>query len=805
MSCPRGPGCYRIRLGVNEETLRSRNENLLQRKGGSTTAANRESARAVITTNKVVARFLDGRSIKGWCLSFNPDKPLLKVESADRSTSHEIKWEDLKALFFVREFEGMNKALDDFVLAQAPHVSSLGQHVQLEFLDGEVIQGYAEGLKKDKRGFFITPLDPESNNVRAFVPQSALRKLTIAPKLGETMVLEGMVHSKDIKTALRKQKEYRETKLGEVIVRVGMTSHREVERALNVQRAVGQKLGRILVQADILSEDDLNKALAVQQEHRRKRLGEILVEMGLATPESVTLALALKYRLPYVDPSLYTLDFDLEDLVGRAIARELKFIPIAKQGGEVTIAIDDPINFRPRDFIQSTLGLKVKEALATPESIQRAIDRWYKKRPSKPAYRRPGPSDRSSKGGQVEDIRSTSHGAEEESIAALLDDILRKAAEKNASDIHLNPEREKTVVSYRIEGVLYPVRTLDIQIHPLLVSRIKIMGNMSVTQRDLPQEGRTRLRIGEKLFDMGVSSLPAISGESVVIRLMEKSGPVPRLKALGFSEADLGLIRNFIGRHQGMILISGPAGSGKSTTLYSCLMEPVFERKHVILIDDKIEHEFSKATQIQLKPQIDLTYANALKQCLKHDPDVIVLGEIRDSETARLAVHAALSGHLLIATISTASASETLGYLLSMGIEPYLIASSVIAIMSQRLVRTICASPGCRQRDASALANLKAAGLSLKPFRGVTFWKGKGCRECRGGYRGRSLIYEIMRMEGPLKGALAERRPAPELQEAARSMGMQPLKDGAFQKAAEGVTTVEEVLALALPDAAGTE
>jgi type IV pilus assembly protein PilB len=614
------------------------------------------------------------------------------------------------------------------------------------------------------------------------------------------MVQEGMVHQRDMGTALQKQEKYRETRLGEVIVDVGMTSPEAVERALNVQRMVGLKLGRILVQADILSEEDLQKCLTLQQKNRNKRLGQILVEMGFATPEAVSLALALKYRLPFVNLSIYPVDYKAAALVKEKVARRLNFIPIGKKEGEITIAIDDPMNFGPRDNLQSILGLRVKEVLTTPEGIQNALSRCYGA--SAPREQTYHPAALRTAGKEVLEEKSSgsAHGADETSVAELLDAILRTAAEKNATDIHLNPERQTTTVTYRIDGVLHPEKVLDTHIHPLVVSRIKIMGNMNVTERNLPQEGRTRLRVGEKLLDVRISSLPAIWGESIVIRLVEKSAPVMKLEELGFFPEDLGLIRTLLNRSQGMILVTGPTGSGKSNTLYSFLQEPVFERKNIITIEDRIEHEISSATQIQIKPQIDLTYANTLRQSLKHDPDVIVLGEMRDPETARMAVHAGLSGHLLLGTLHAPSASEGLSLLLDMGIERYLIASCLIAVINQRLVKKICLGAGCRQEDRGAMKLLTAAGIPLELVKGVTFWKGTGCEECRNGYKGRTLIYEMMLIDGPMKRAVVECKSAKDLQSLARSMGMRTLSEAAFLKAGSGVTTVEQVISLSFSE-----
>jgi type II secretory ATPase GspE/PulE/Tfp pilus assembly ATPase PilB-like protein len=326
------------------------------------------------------------------------------------------------------------------------------------------------------------------------------------------------------------------------------------------------------------------------------------------------------------------------------------------------------------------------------------------------------------------------------------------------------------------------------------------MGNMNISERNLPQEGRTRLRIGEKVFDTRISSLPALWGESLVIRLAEKSAPVMKLDDLGFFPEDLATLRSLLKRPQGIILVSGPGASGKSTTLYSLLQEPEFEKKNIITIEDRIEHEFSNATQIQIKPDIDLTYANTLRQSLKHDPDVILLGEIRDPETARLSVHAGLSGHILLATIQAPSSSEGLRLLLDMGLEPYLVASSLMAIVSQRLVRTICTSPGCRQKDHEATKRLKAAPVPIEFSKGMVFWKGTGCAACRNGYQGRTIIYEIMVIDARIKRALVEGKSGNELATVAKEEGMRPMIETALLKAKEGSTTAEQIIALSLSD-----
>ncbi len=756
--------------------------------------ANPDAGSAVITSNKVVIRFLDGRMMKGRCLSFHQEKPSIKVESIDRSTTYDIKWDGVKAVFFVRKFEGLDMDADDSTQAQASSVSSAGRQVQVEFMDGEVIHGYAEALKTGLRGIFITPLDRRSNNLRIFILKSAVKNVQTAPRLGETMVKEGMLRQEDLSSALEKQQQSRERKLGEVCIQVGLTSAEEVEQALNVQKtAVGQKIGEILIQAGILTREDMEKALSAQKENQSKKLGQILVDMGLATSESITLALALKYRIPYVDLSVYPVDPVAVASVKEELARRLQFVPINKTMDTLIIAIADPINFAAKDYIQSATGLNVKEVLSTPEGIENTINQYFGAPALDDEIRRLSEVVAAEKGETDDKMAELIQQVEEASIVRIVNGIIRMAVARRASDIHINPERRTTVINYRIDGILRQEKVIDEYIHPILISRIKIMGNMNIAERRLPQDGRARLRVGEKLVDLRISSLPTIWGESIVIRVLEKSASVIGLEDLGFFSDDLTVVRSLISRSYGMLLITGPTGSGKSTTVYSLLQEPVFKGKNIITIEDPVEYELPNVNQIQVKPLINLTFAKALRQILRHDPDVIMVGEIRDGETARIAIQAALTGHLLISTLHTNNAPETLSRLMDMGIEPYLISPTVLGIISQRLARTICKSPGCRQEDLKAPESLATAGLAPEEYQGHTFYKGKGCKNCSDGCRGRTIIYELMRINEPIKRAIVEKRSTEEIRRLARANGMRTMAETALLKAKEGITSVEEV------------
>ncbi|WP_456401677.1 GspE/PulE family protein [Persephonella sp.] len=382
-------------------------------------------------------------------------------------------------------------------------------------------------------------------------------------------------------------------------------------------------------------------------------------------------------------------------------------------------------------------------------------------------------------------------------VIQTLNSLFLKAVRSNASDIHFEPYSDKVLVRFRLDGVLHEVTTIPVNAYPQIVSRVKIISKLNVAEKRLPQDGRIKVKIGEKQLDMRVSTLPTVFGERIVIRLLDRSNKLLTLEELGFEKEDLEKYERIIKKPHGLVLVTGPTGSGKSTTLYASLLKLKTPKKNIITIEDPVEYQINGISQIQVNPKIDLTFANGLRSILRQDPDIVMVGEIRDLETAEIAIHASMTGHLVLSTLHTNDAPSAVARLVDMGVEPFLVASSLEGVIAQRLVRKICKS--CKKTykaDEGTLYELKKY-LSDIPD-DLTLYKGEGCEECLGsGYKGRIAIYEIMEIDEEMRTVISKQPESMAVREKALSKGMKPLIIDGFNKVLKGVTTIEEVLQVA--------
>ena len=378
-------------------------------------------------------------------------------------------------------------------------------------------------------------------------------------------------------------------------------------------------------------------------------------------------------------------------------------------------------------------------------------------------------------------------------VVQMLNSLFLRAIRSGASDIHFEPFSDKVLVRFRLDGVLHEISTVPPHMYPQVVSRIKVISKLNVAEKRLPQDGRIKVRIGNKKIDMRVSTLPTVFGERVVIRLLDKSNKLLTLEELGLSEEDLKKYERIISKPHGLVLITGPTGSGKSTTLYASLLKLKTPRKNIITIEDPVEYQIDGISQIQVNPKIDLTFASGLRSILRQDPDIVMVGEIRDRETAEIAVHASLTGHLVLSTLHTNDAPSAVARLVDMGVEPFLVASSIEGIVAQRLVRRICEN--CKERYAPSDKELYEIRKYIQVDNVDFLYRGKGCDECLGtGYRGRTAIYEIMEITEDIRSSISKNPESSELREKAVSNGMKTLIQDGMEKVVKGVTTVEEVL-----------
>jgi len=534
-------------------------------------------------------------------------------------------------------------------------------------------------------------------------------------------------------------------------------------------------------------------------EEQGKPVEECLLEKNYINSEDLGRALAERAGLPFVEKITDPMaDLAILAKIPLKFLRDNTVIPVHVDN-RITILTAKPTNFQSLDEINMLLGGNARYAVATEKVINDAINRYYPLEGSKQmiaAFEKEeelGPEEVDFGAIEEKDIMAM---ASEAPIIKLVNNILFQAAKRGASDIHIEPFEKELEVRYRIDGVLYPVMTPPKRIQGALVSRIKIMANLNIAEKRMPQDGRIDIKVAGRPIDIRVSVLPVIFGERVVMRLLDKSKSFGKLAELGFSDRDYKLIEANIHKPNGIIYVTGPTGSGKTSTLYCILGELNTPDVNIITVEDPVEYQMQGVGQVAVKDKIGLTFAASLRSILRQDPDIIMIGETRDFETAQIAVQAALTGHLVFSTLHTNNAPASITRLLDMGIEPFLIASSVILIMAQRLVRKLC--PHCKQKYVPAIDLLESIGLSHKTAQGITFFQAVGCEECnQTGYKGRIALFEIMSMSPGIAKLTMERLDTSLLRKQAIADGMTLLIDDGIRKIKEGLTTIDEVLSVA--------
>ncbi|MEI8175950.1 MAG: ATPase, T2SS/T4P/T4SS family [Candidatus Omnitrophota bacterium] len=568
------------------------------------------------------------------------------------------------------------------------------------------------------------------------------------------------------------------------------------------------RLGEILVREGLISEVQLEQALAAQRKEALKRpLGEILVSLGFISDENLALALSKKLNLPYLSERNNTLKIEknvgLQQMIPEALARESTLLPYAKTSTVIHVAFSDPLNIVVIDNIRMMTRLDVAAALAPLGDIKKGIDELYGKGSAVKSAMEGvsgGGSESAGNGsadaGAMEDLdpNTLRKTAEEAPLVKLVDLIIMEAINNKASDIHIEIFEKKVCIRYRIDGVLYEIPPPAKQFYLALVSRIKILANLDIAEKRLPQDGAIVIRTKDKNVDLRISTMPTIYGEKVVIRVLDTSQMSVGLDKLGFEAAALEKVRRAIKKPYGMILITGPTGSGKSTTLYGVLNELRTPQKNIVTIEDPVEYKLEGVNQVQVKSQIGLTFASGLRTFLRQDPDIIMVGEVRDLETAEMCVRAALVGRLVLSTLHTNSAAIAPTRLIEFGIEPFLITSSLLMVEAQRLVRKLC--PACKVPYQPEGDIAKKYGLS-----GVTLYKAVGCDKCRNiGYAGRAGIYEVLIVTEEIRELILKRGSADEIKNAAVRQGMQTLLESGLEKVRLGLTSLEEVLSIVFSD-----
>jgi general secretion pathway protein E len=556
------------------------------------------------------------------------------------------------------------------------------------------------------------------------------------------------------------------------------------------------RLGQILLSRGKIEAAELDRVLRLQASSQRpEKLGSLLTTLGVVSARDVAQALAVQWQLPYVEASAFPEIPILEERISARFLRDARALPLEEDEDTLTLAVADPGDDFVRHSFELVTSRKVVRVVAVGSDIDGAIERLYGSGRTAVAQLSDGDIEaRLDADGLGNDVQQLKDLASEAPVIRLVSLLITNALEARASDIHVEPFENRLIVRYRIDGVLHEIESPPKRLAAAVISRIKIMASLDIAERRLPQDGRIRLRIQGKEIDLRVSTVPTMHGESVVMRILDKGGVQLNFEKLGFAADILARFKEALAQPNGILLVTGPTGSGKTTTLYTALDELNQPDVKILTVEDPVEYQMAGINQIQVKPQIDLTFANALRSIVRQDPDIIMIGEIRDLETAEIAVQAALTGHLVLSTLHTNDAPATVSRLLDMGVDDYLLTSTLVGVLAQRLVRTLCTH--CREphtMDADIARDIGLNRVSADPR--PVIYKAVGCPHCSNtGFTGRMCIAEMMPLTEPIRRLVMQKANASELRRAALSEGMLPMYDDGMRKVVAGLTTVEEVL-----------
>lgn len=547
-----------------------------------------------------------------------------------------------------------------------------------------------------------------------------------------------------------------------------------------------ERLGELLVRAGLVTDEQLQSALDEQQRSGGK-IGEVLVRELMLTEDEIASALAEQKGLDHVNLASFEIDRDVTTLIPVRMARREGVIPIKLEGDRLTLAMSDPLDVEAVDEVELRTGFKVDPVVASASQVRFAIEKYI------------------AGGDALQELELVSHeqdlddaslqetsGDADVAVVRMVNQLIREAVVERASDIHFEPAERGVRVRYRVDGVLREAAGLPKNSQAELLSRLKVMADLDITERRRPQDGRIAVKVDDKTLDLRVATLPTPLGESITLRILDKEGSVKGLDEIGLGEHERAAIDRMLQKPYGALFVSGPTGAGKSTTLYALLNAINDPGRKVITVEDPIEYRMDGVTQIAVNNRIGLSFAAGLRTILRSDPDIVMVGEVRDPETAETAVRAALTGHLVLSSIHTNDAPAALTRLTDMGVPPYITSSGLLGAVAQRLVRTLCKK--CRKVQKVSWDRLVAAGFGEDEALGLKIYRAVGCSECsQTGYRGRIGVFEVMEFDEQLQDMFIHSAPADELREAAMGRGMRPLRRDALDKVAAGITTLEEL------------
>ena len=548
-------------------------------------------------------------------------------------------------------------------------------------------------------------------------------------------------------------------------------------------------IGQVLLKGGYITNEQLTSALAEQKRTPGKRLGDVLTELGFVSERDLMYCLSQRLRVEFVDLDSISISADAVHSIQESTAKKYTLIPVSRSGGMLTVAMSDPMNYYAVEDVRFESRCEIKTVLATATQIKGKIDHFYSQQHAHEAA-----SDVDEEFFSPSEIAAMTSEMDERidsaPIVRLINSIVSNAIQLNASDVHIEATRTVTKVRLRVDGVLVDQMKLNVAAHNTLITRLKIMGGLNIAERRIPQDGRFEMNVDGKTVDIRLSILPTVTGEKAVVRVLgTQNTSTMTIRELGFSQQNLTLFDNIIKSPHGIILVTGPTGSGKSTTLYAVLRQLNTSDVNIITVEDPVEYRMEGVNQVQVNPKAGLTFASGLRSILRQDPDIIMIGEIRDGETAQIAIRAAITGHLVLSTLHTNDAVSAITRLVDMGVPEYLVSSSVVGIAAQRLVKKLC--PNCKQAYESSLEENVMLGLEQS----ITLYKGKGCPYCNGtGYKGRTAIHEVVVIDKTVRAMITKKASDDDIREYVVKQGTSFLSHNLTQLVLKGITTIEELI-----------
>jgi type II secretory ATPase GspE/PulE/Tfp pilus assembly ATPase PilB-like protein len=751
-------------------------------------------------TNGALSRFLPTHGI----VEFLPDRGRANLD---------IPLGDIQELRLTRPLVLKRRASELGKRGGELALPSARQSFRLEFSNGQTLGGETAGFESQTAGYFLYMVSYGDTVIRLFVPATSVKDMQIGKPLGEILVDEQLLTSKQVSSALERQRELREQRIGDILAEQRVISAEQLRAALGRQRnAPLVRLGDALVEAQMISAEQLRDALARQGANRKKPLGEILVDLGYLKRTDLMRALSHKLGMPSVDLKKFRIDPAVIKTVPEAVVREFNVVPLCRDGGSLVLAMENPLDHGPIERVRFLTQGAVTPVMASAADISDAIRENYAALETDGKIEALASQLSAEVGGQ--EVEQDSVKETDSTLVKLVNKMVLDAHGAGVSDIHVetNAGRKNVVIRFRRDGMLSEYLQLPSHFRRAMVSRLKIMANLDIAERRRAQDGRINFQqFGPAKVEMRMATMPTMDGlEDVVLRLLAPGEPLPLAK-LGLREPLVEAMSALLGRSHGLILVCGPTGSGKTTTLHSLLGVLNAPERKIWTAEDPVEISQTGLRQVQVNARIGWTFAAAMRAMLRSDPDVIMVGEMRDAETATIAIEASLTGHLVLSTLHTNSAPETVVRLLEMGMDPFSFADALSGVLAQRLARRLCGS--CRESRpldaaaAQALAREYCLDSGLDPSEILEEWHtrfgatlfdhgSKGCESCRKtGYRGRAGLHELLVGTPDLRQLMQRRMPASELRQAAIREGMRTLKQDGIEKSLLGVTDLHEVRA----------